>query len=300
MEQDINLGSGSVSGQIPKRFVGLDNLRISVMLWSPVDANRGFDWWKNWVNRGSAAMDEDGSFVYRNAPAGLLYLHLLAGPERTRTEILELADGEHLAGVQFIAGDAALQIRIVDAETGVGIPNAQSSVTEKTGFYNGRVTTDEQGWAERSGLPAGEYQITVDPAGYLAGESEWVTVPSEGMAMAVVLVQRAAVLEFEMSPELKESIAAQTVFVKCRVTDIVAGLAVPIAPGSKSEEHFAYLAPEGQGPRAIDLEQGRYTIEYELCTRKKGDLPNVISTVKKGTVDVELIKGQTQVVVISE
>ena len=112
-------------------------------------------------------------------------------------------------------------------------------------------------------------------------------------------------VRFELSDQLKQRITADTVYLQCRVTNVDTNELVPMLTYySEQDEHMVWLAPEdisGYRQPTINLPEGRYQIEYRLYQDRKGSLSYKVNPpLLEGTVNVEIDKGETKLITVSE
>ena len=223
---------------------------------------------------------------------------------------------EHLEDVTFKVGSGTLQIHIVDAETQSGIPNAGFIIrndlevtvrTKKLMSEDGKsgMTVDDQGMVEYTGLPKGKYIVWGQAPGYLTNKSEWVTLSDGQVSSVAISLERAAIVSFEMSQELKKRITANVIYLRCRITNVDTNELVPMRNGYiEDEEHTVHFAPEDIAKRqggGINLPEGIYEIEYRLYQDRAGVLSYKIRPpLVEGVVNVELQKGEVTAIIISE
>ena len=94
-------------------------------------------------------------------------------------------------------------------------------------------------------------------------------------------VERAAMVHFEISEELKKAITADTVYLRCRITNINTDELVPaVSPYGQDQEQTVWLLPEeyaAQRQGVINLPEGTYEIEYRLYQDKNGSYSYKVS-----------------------
>ena len=271
-----------------------------------------------WEFAGRGKIESDGRFKCSNLRAGQYYFLLASEFQEVLgiSDVFELMESEHLENVTFNIGSGTLQIHVVDAETLYGIPNAKFAIKNdlEAIFYSIRfvpedskfgMITDDRGSVEYTDLPKGKYAVWVQTPDYLTTESEWIDL-SDGEILAItVQVERAAIVNLEMSEDLKKRITADTVYLRCRVTNINTNELVPmVGPYGEDEEHTVWLLPEEyttQRQSAIKLPEGMYEIKYRLYQDRKGSLSYKVNPpLLEGTVNVEIDKGETKLITVSE
>ena len=175
---DIDFGDGSVSGNIPGRFLEYGELQISARRFAENPVKReGIQ--QNWEYGGQGKIDSKGNFEFQNLRPGRYYLTLNASNETLAiSDLFELAESQHLENITFITGSGKLLIHITDAETGQDISQAGFTIKNDmdASFYSKKLVpkgksygmaTDERGWAEYADLPKGRYIVWGQLAGYL-------------------------------------------------------------------------------------------------------------------------------------
>ncbi len=316
IDVDIDFGNGSVSGNIPEQFLNSNGLHIVARRLVEKRIKRNITP-RKWDYAGRPSINSEGRFTCTNLRAGKYYL-LLTAKDGTLgiSDVFNLAESEQLENITFNLGSATLQIHVIDAETLFAIPNANFAIKNdlEAGFRSKRfvpedskspMITDERGTVEYTNLPEGKYVVWVQTPGYLTTKSEWVNLGGGEIHKMTVPVEPAAIVNFEMSEALKKRIAADTVYLRCRVTNINTNELVPmIGPYGEDEEHTVWLLPEEYAAQhliAIKLPEGIYEIKYRLYQDRKGHLSYKIqSPLFEGTVNVELDKGETRLITVSE
>ena len=316
---DLDLGAGLVSGSVPDTLKGQEGLRIGIRRWveRPAPDYRSIvNAWENAhkANR-NTTIDADGSFHCSGLRAGRYYL-VLSDKTRVRgiTDIFELAESQDLRDVTFRTGQGRLNIRILDAPTRRGLAGARFTVMndlewafwdhrEATDGRDSRTVTDAQGLAEREDLPAGRYRVTAWAFGHLPTRSEFVTLNGTGVQALTVEMAPAAMAAFEFSESLRRRVDTDSIYVKCRVTDLDSGQSVPsLMSGFVSEEHGVSISleqPEYALGSVLHLPEGRYRIDYAL--RPYNTVKHVVEMpFHEGTVTVELTTGQIQTVFLDD
>jgi hypothetical protein len=231
------------------------------------------------------------------------------------TDVFDLAESEQLEGIVFNLGTGTLQIHVVDADTLYGIPNVIFTIRNdlEAIFYSkefvledkkSRMVTDDGGIVEYPNLPKGRYAVWVQMPGYLTKKSDWVNLSDGETRKVTVPVERAAIVNFEIPEELKKRINADTVYLRCQVTNISTNELVPMVSAyGEDEEHTVWLLPEeyaAQRQNTINLPKGRYEIRYRLYQDRKGSLSYKLqSPLFEGTVNIALDKGETKFVTVS-
>jgi RNA polymerase sigma factor (sigma-70 family) len=317
-ELDIDLGDGSVGGKIPEQFEEMDKLQILCRRKAPRISKTDTLHRGDWQYAGRGKLESNGRFKCSNLRAGQYYCLLVSEHQEVLgiSDVFELAESEHLENITFNVGSGILQIHVVDAETLYGIPNAKFVIKNdlETIFYSKRfvpedsqfgMIADDRGTVEYTDLPKGKYAVWVQTPGYLTTESEWVNFRDGEIRKITVPVERAAILSFELSEELKKRITADTVYLRCQVTNINTNELIPmVGPYREDEEHTVWLLPEeyaAQRQAAIKLPEGVYEIKYRLYQDRKGGLSYKVNPpLLEGTVNVEIDKGETKLVTVSE
>jgi RNA polymerase sigma factor (sigma-70 family) len=317
-ELDIDLGDGSVGGKIPEQFEEMDKLQILCRRKAPRISKTDTLHRGDWQYAGRGKLESNGRFKCSNLRAGQYYCLLVSEHQEVLgiSDVFELAESEHLENITFNVGSGILQIHVVDAETLYGIPNAKFVIKNdlETIFYSKRFVSedsqfgmiaDDRGTVEYTDLPKGKYAVWVQTPGYLTTESEWVNFRDGEIRKITVPVERAAILSFELSEELKKRITADTVYLRCQVTNINTNELIPmVGPYREDEEHTVWLLPEeyaAQRQAAIKLPEGVYEIKYRLYQDRKGGLSYKVNPpLLEGTVNVEIDKGETKLVTVSE
>ena len=76
-----------------------------------------------------------------------------------------------------------------------------------------------------------------------------------------------------------------------------------IGPYGKDKEHTVWLIPVAHSTSqpVINLPEGTYEIKYRLYKDRKGSMSyNIISPLFEKTVNIELNKGETKLITVSE
>ncbi len=141
--------------------------------------------------------------------------------------------------------------------------------------------------------------------GELPSESEWAKISNAEIAPVIISLEPAAVVRFELDSEFQKRNTAKYIYLRCRVSNAKTGDTVPMLTlYRKHAEHMVWLAPEDASVRrqpVLNLPEGQYQIEYRLYQDKKGSLSYKISSpLLEGTVNVELNKGETKLITVSE
>jgi len=316
IELDINLGDGSIGGKIPKQFEGMDKLRILCKRWVPKKPDKDILLPANWEYAGQARIESEGKFTCPNLRAGRYYLLILSidGETLSITDDFELGESEHIDNVTFKTGKGTLQINAVDADTSQGISSTSFYIRNdlEATFYSKKLVpeggrsgmiTDDNGRAEYSTLPDGNYVVWAQILGYLPSESEWVKVSDGEITPVTISLEPAAVVRFELDSELQKRITSEYIYLRCRVSNVKTGDIVPmlIFYGERAE-HMVWLAPETVRRQPdLYLPEGQYQIEYRLYQDKKGRLTYKVNPpLLEGTVNVEIDKGETKLITVSE
>lgn len=315
IELDIDFGNGSVSGSIPEQFLNGNELYLIARRLSENQFKSDIKPQK-WDYAGRASISSEGSFTCSNLRAGKYYLLLSAKDGTLVTNVFDLAESEQLENIAFNLGRGMLQIHVVEADTLYGIPNAVFTIKNdlEAIFYSkefvledkkSRMVTDDRGIVEYPNLPKGKYAVWVQTPGYLTKKSDWVNLSDGGTRKVIVPVERAAIVNFEIAEELKKRINADTVYLRCQVTNISTNELVPMVSAyGEDEEHTVWLLPEkyaAQRQNTINLPEGRYEIRYRLYQDRKGSLSYKLqSPLFEGTVNIALDKGETKTITMSK
>ena len=324
IEIDVDLGDGSVSGKIPDQFGEPNKLRIVARRWSPAQSQNDLvwpaPWWyfeqPQWQYARTAKIDPQGNFRCSNLREGRYYLLLLAEAQSAAiSDVFELAESEHLENVALNVGTGTLQIHVLDSQTQFPVPNAAFGIKNwdlSAIFYSmklapekGPMVTDDHGNAEFSDLPNGRYAVWVRSTGYLTAASDLLNISDDKITPVTIYLEPAAVLRFELSQELKRRITADTIYLRCRVTNLDTQQLVPnLTFYRQNDEHMVWL-DSVDSPKVhqavINLPQGSYDIEYRLYRTNKGEYSyKFLPPALEGTISVELQTGQTELITISE
>jgi len=309
VEMDIDLGDGIVSGKIPVQFMENEKLQITARRLVPKKPDKDILLPETWGYAGEAKIDSDGKFSCPNLRAGRYYLLLSSDRETLGiTDDFELGESEHIDNVTFNTGNGTLQINVVDADTSQGVSDTGIYIKNDLGvvfFRKNRVPegsrygviTDGNGRAEYSSLPDGSYVVWTVARGYLPSESEWVKVSSGEITPVTLSLEPAAVVRFELDCELQKRITGEYSYLRCRVSNTKTGDIVPI----EHAERMVWLAPEDTSVRPeLKLPEGQYQIEYSLYQGRRYLSYKVKPPLLEGTVNVEIDKGETKLITVSE
>ncbi len=315
VEIDIDFGDGSVSGEIPQRFMKRENFQIMAQRWAPKEPRDYILLPRNWEYEEYARIDSEGKFTLPNLRAGRYYL-LLSSDRETLciTDLFELGESEHIDNMTFNIGKGALEINVVDADTSQGISSTSFSIRNdlEASFYSkkwvpegqrGVMVTDDNGRAEYSALPDGNYVVGAIALGYLTGESEWVKVSDDEITPVTISLEPAAVVRFELDSELQKWITGEYIYLRCQVSNTKTG---DILNSRREDaEHMVWLTPEDASiyrQPVLNLPEGQYQIEYRLYQDKKGGRLSYKTSppLLEGTVNVELKKRETKLITVSE
>jgi len=316
IELDINLGDGSVGGKIPVQFAGSEKLQITVRRWAPKKPDKDILLPADWEYAGRAKIDSEGKFTCPNLRSGRYYLLLLSSDGETLgiTDDFELGESEHIDNLTFNTGKGTLQINAIDADTSQGISSTSFYIRNdlEATFYSKKwvpegsrsgMITDDNGRAEYSTLPDGNYVVWAQTPGYLLSESEWVKVSDGEITPVTISLEPAAVVRFELDSEFQKRITSEYIYLRCRVFSVKTGDIVPMLTFyGEYVEHMVWLAPEAVRRQPnLDLPEGQYRIEYRLYQDRKGSLSYKVNPpLLEGTVNVEIAKGETKLITVSE
>lgn len=321
-ELDFDLGNGTVSGRIPERFVGAEGLKVYVRRWAPKTLRDNIGLCTDWepARYGRVTIAPEGNFKCPNLRAGRYFL-LLRTKQATQgiSDVFELTESEHVEGVAFNTGNARLQISVIDLDTGEDVPQAAFAVqNELNANFSSwdlsankkrqRMTTDDRGKAEYTGLPRGTYIVRVDMPRYIPANSEWIDLVDGETGSATVYLERAAVARFEVSPEVLRRVTSERAYLRCRVIDPDTGRLIPkptpmLSYYKEYDEHTLPIVgddlPEYIQPE-IYLPEGWYEIEYRLYQDRKGYINTSRPPMIAGVANVELIKGKTTTILVTD
>jgi protocatechuate 3,4-dioxygenase beta subunit len=326
IEIDIDLGDGSVRGKIPDQFEEPDKLLIRARRSEPAKSQDDLVWPRTWMYfeqpqwqyAGTAKIDPHGTFKCSNLREGQYYLLLLAeGQTAAVSGVFELAESEHLEDMTLNVGSGRLRIHVLDSQTQSPVPNAMFGIKNwdlDAIFYSKKLApetkrapmiTNDHGNAEFSDLPNGRYAVWVESPGYLTAASDLLNVSDGKITPVTVCLETAAMARFELSQELQNRITADTIYLRCRVTNLDTQQLIPnLTLYRQNEEHMVWLAstdPAKYRQPVINLPQGRYDIEYHLYQDQRSGLSyNLQPQLLQGTISVELQTGQTELITISE
>jgi hypothetical protein len=317
VEVDIDFGDGSVSGEIPEQFVESEKLQIIARRWAPKKPDKDILLPADWEYAGRAKVDSEGNFTCSNLRAGRYYLLLSSDGETLGiTDDFELGESKQIYNVTFNTGKGTLQINAVDADTSQGISSTSFYIRNdlEATFYSKKwvpegsrygMITDDNGRAEYSTLPDGNYVVWAQALGYLPSESEWVKVSDGEITPVTISLEPAAVVRFELDSELQKRITAEYIYLRCRVSNAKTGDIVPMLTFyGEHAEYMVWLAPEDTSVRRqpdLNLPEGQYQIEYRLYQDRKGSLSYKVNPpLLEGTVNVEIDKGETKLITVSE
>ena len=302
VELDFDLGTGMVSGRIPDSLVEMDKLKIEAWRWTPKKFRGDLGLRADWDSAGVVKIDAEGYFTCSYLRAGRYYLSLLVKRKILGfSDVFELGESEHLENATLYTGDGGIDISVLDLETGEGVPKVGYLAVENDLDAVFRLmSTNDQGKAECSDLPRGEYIVWVQTPGYLTTRIEGITVNDGVVTPVTVYLDRGAVVSFELSAQVRERITAARARFHCRITDLDTGELVPKpAPRytgyRQYDEHTLYFAPTLTDP-TINLPEGRYEIEYRLYEITYTST----SALLEGVASVELLKGKTTTIIVYE
>ncbi len=317
IKEDIVFGDGWVSGKIQSQFLQYKELNIMARRFvdKPIK-NVIYGVPKNWEYAGQAKVDSEGNFKCANLRAGRYYLKLSAFDAEAISDVFELGESQHLENMTLNTGSGKLSIHVVDAETGQDIPHAGFAIKNDLDsyFYSKRLVpegkshgmaTDEQGKAEYTNLPKGRYVVCGQAPGYLTtAKSDWLDVSDSVITPVTIALKPASIVWFELSEQIKQQITGETVYLRCRVTNLDTQESVPMVTlYGEDDEHTVWLLPKGyaiQDKSEIDLPEGRYEIKYRLYQDRKGSLSYRVSPpLLEGTANVELNKGETKLITVT-
>jgi hypothetical protein len=216
--------------------------------------------------------------------------------------------------VEFRTGTGRLDIRIVDALTGKGIGAAGFSVGNERQWTfedhrdaldgrRSRMVTDAQGAAVHEDLPPGRYQVSARAHGCLPTISEFVNITGAETEPVTLALRPAALATFDLSETLRNRVKTDGVRIECRVTNLDTNELVPSLIGTRiADEHGVFLSPEESVTSVgafLHLPDGRYRIDYEV--RPYNTVRRVLAlSIHEGTVNVELVTGQTQTIMLDD
>ena len=308
VELDFDMGTGTVSGRVPERFIGTVDIRVE--RWAPKQSRDGWGLRTDWeVAARDGKIDSEGYFTCSHLRAGRYHLQLITKQGIMGiSDIFELSESEHLEDIVFNIGSGMIQISVVDLETAEAIPNARFTIENDLETTLWRMSTDEEGLAECPDLPRGKYVVWVQTPGYITGKSEWLSVDNGTSTAATVYLERSAIVAFELTADVRQQITAEMACVCIRVTDLDTGRPVPKPTPMQGDyreydEHTVYFVPDNisrRGPPTIDLPQGWYRIKYRLIQGKKANINTNLPPLVEGAVSIELLKGKTTTIIVYE
>ena len=206
--------------------------------------------------------ETDGSFSFDGLAPGSYTVSVqteIMGGGTTR-ESVKVAEGQKVSGVALKMSSLSLEGRIVDAETGAGIPMVQvilldssagtlTSIEEIMRNQRGQAFTDEKGHFVITGIEDGTFTLRVSAGGY-ADETRQGVKPGANLT-----IQLDPGAEFEVTVMGPDGAP-------------VAGATV-VAQDSSGNETMAFgmgglqAVTDGQGVATLRLSPGRFTIVAE-------------------------------------
>lgn len=134
----------------------------------------------------TADVQPDGTFHLPDAPHGALRAtyHPLSG-EPVRRQVLVPDLPRHQLELEI--GGPALEGRVVDAETGLGVGSATVAVLRESGWPVATVTTREDGFFEAPDLEPGTYAVEASAEGFASAVRQPVAVGTEATPVEIAL-----------------------------------------------------------------------------------------------------------------
>ena len=297
---DINVGHGSIQGNVPEVFRSHEGLSLNIRRRGP-DTRRYGQAYSDWqyVPGAKASIDSQGRFDFTPLHAGRYRIVLRDKDRVLAFAEIDLGSSEHASSVPFNYGDGQVMIQVIDADTGDPIPHARFGIrnAQLIRFYDRKdnMTGDHEGEWAYTGLPSGEYRVMAEAQGYLGASSDLIKLQSGQVEAGVVELSPAALARFSLSEELLELISTNHVNISCRVID------------SQTQTLVKKLSAVGQGERySVDMEidgatavplsmlslpAGQYEIHYRIMQYVKG--AGVIDDlIYEGTTTTRLQKGR--------
>jgi hypothetical protein len=193
IEHDVDLPGGRISGVVVDEE-GIPVAGVILTLVSPDDEAHGSA--RADIGEGASVSTSSGKFSFDGLSAGsyeVFAKELIFGSGRSgRLNRIALASGQVVEGLELRLGRGAT---IVATVRDAGGPRANALVLVLQGdgrpvsFFR-RNLTDSDGEVEITGLPAGEYRLSVDAPGAAAKVSDKVTVRGDGTERADVLLEK--------------------------------------------------------------------------------------------------------------
>jgi hypothetical protein len=164
---------------------------------------------------------------------------------------------------------------------------------------------DENGRVAYPNLPKGRYIVNCEAPEYLIAESNWIELEDNQEEDVTVVLERAAIVRFEVSDELRKNYGHETLYVVCNVRNLDIGEKVnPSSMYGLSDEHIVWLCSEKlpkDHQSVIKIPEGSYAIEYRLYSDKQGILSyRMKSPMSEKTVETHLVKTQEFIIDISQ
>ncbi len=313
------IGGGSVNGIVPQLFRSREDLSVATRRqWtsgSDVEAP------EQWQSAGipSAQVKTDGQFTIEGLSPGRYYL-ILSGSEGILaiSDTFVMIESGRIDAIRFHHADRQLLIRVLDAGTGQPVPDARFSLTNhlNTNFSTTRyaaeqslhiMITQEDGQRLYDGLPAGAYQVRAQGYGYFPGRSAWTDLTPERPAEAIVRLDPAAVVRFDLANALRQQIADGRVLVRCTITPIAGQDAArlkdrAIEPHARCFMRVVDSEPIYDIDSVLHLPDGTFNIEYaaHILDPGPGALINLAKPVAQGTASATCRAGKVTVILISE
>jgi hypothetical protein len=167
--------------------------------------------------------------------------------------------------------------------------------------------TQENGQRLYERLPAGTYQVRAQGYSYFPGRSAWTDLTLDRPAEAVVRLDPAAVVRFDLAEALRQRIADGRVLVKCTITAATAQDAARLKDRSIEQSAQCFMRVVASETvydidSVLHLPDGTFNIEYaaHILDPGPGAFINLPKSVAQGNVTVTCQSGRTTVIAIPE
>jgi uncharacterized surface anchored protein len=265
-----------------------------------------------------AKIDSEGNYECSGLCSGRYYLQLYSSEQTLAiSDAFELGESQHIENIPLKSGTGILQIHLVDSETGQDITNANFTLRNEHGaIFHVKKLADENNWgmsansrgmAEFKELPPGKYTIGAQASGYLMRQSDLFTVDNDTTTPAMVSMDAAAVVRFELSEQIKPQITAETAYLICQITNLDTQKSVPmdsIYDYGFEDRHLVWLKTgnvTGNLKPLLNLPPGRYEIQYRLYQDKSKLLSYKMQTpLLTGTFHIKLARRDTKTLTIAQ
>ena len=315
----LEVGSCSVRGRIPlslRTQADATQIRATRSIDIGPNSKEGGYPWENVP--AEFKVRPDGTFVGEQLGPGI-YRLVLSRDQRivAISDAIVLSEGENLSDVGFTMGAGEVSIRVIDAATGQGIPNASFQLINDMGISfraqefvpeeKHAMHVDSQGQCLIDRLPEGHYHTKATASGYLLNESQDGIVQMGSLTPLVVSLNPAASVDFEISDTLLQDVSGNYILVDCRITETDTQRVLQNKNlYTTSDRHTYGMRLTGQGDWAshnpIALPEGHYTIAYTVhsMTIKDKSQAGPSKKLAQGETTVTCLQNQTTTISIFE